>query len=210
MKKNALIVGCFILAILIIDQCFKIYVKTNFSAHESVSIFGDWFIMQYTENPGMAFGTTFGSKVWHKLALSIFRIIAIVAIVVYWIRQVKKGARTEFLIVIGLIFAGATGNLIDSIFYDFAFENNMCLPFNYMEGSGNFVDCGYGQEEVRHQGFLLGNVVDMFKFEVFWPKWVPWLGGTEVFPAIWNVADASISIGIVMVLLRQRKYFPKK
>lgn len=158
----------------------------------------------------MAFGTTFGSKMWHKLALSIFRVIAITAIVIYWFRQAKKGVRTEFLVAIGLIFAGATGNLIDSIFYDFTFDNDMCLGFNQMTGSGNFVDCGWGEVEVRHQGLLLGNVVDMFKFEAFWPQWVPWLGGSEVFPAIWNVADASITIGIIMVFFRQRKYFPKK
>lgn len=210
MKKNALIIGSIVLVILIIDQCFKVYVKTNFSTYESVPILGDWFVMQYTENPGMAFGTTFGSKMWHKLALSIFRVIAITAIIIYWVRQAKQNARKEFLLAIGLIFAGATGNLIDSIFYDFVFENNMCLAFNEMHGSGNFVDCNWGQAEVRHQGFLLGNVVDMFKFEAFWPQWVPWIGGKEVFPAIWNVADASISIGIVMVFFRQRKYFPKK
>jgi len=63
--------------------------------------------------------------------------------------------------------------------------------------------------EVRHQGFLFGNVVDMFQFDAIWPSWVPWLGGSQVFPAIWNVADAAISVGVIMVLIRQKAYFPK-
>ncbi len=165
--------------------------------------------MEYIENQGMAFGTKFGSQVWHKLALSIFRIVAIGAITYYWIKQAKSGARMEFLIAIGLILAGATGNLIDSMFYDFIFEYDPCMAFNELEGSGVWSECMVGQVETRHTGFLMGNVVDMFKFEGTWPSWVPWLGGGQVFPAIWNVADASITSGVIMVFFRQRKYFPK-
>lgn len=172
-------------------------------------VLGDWFVMDYIENPGMAFGTQFGTKWWHKLSLSIFRIIAIGAIVYYWIKQARRGARTEFLIAVGFILAGATGNLIDSMFYDFAFPFDPCGQFNFMEGSGNFVDCGGFEMETRHHGFLYGNVVDMFKFDAIWPSWVPGLGGSQVFPAIWNLADASITVGVVMVFLRQKKYFPK-
>lgn len=174
---------------------------------------GDWFVLEYIENQGMAFGTKFGSEVWHKLALSIFRIIAISAIVYYWIKQAKRGARTEFLLAIGLILAGATGNLIDSMFYDYIFPFDPCGPFNDLEGSGIFVDCNtmWGEKtEVRHSGFLFGNVVDMFKLQATWPSWMPWLGGRDVFPAIWNLADASITVGVIMVFFRQRKYFPKE
>lgn len=213
LKRQVLIVSIAVFLILLIDQIIKIYVKTHFAAGEVVPVAGDWFVLEYIENQGMAFGTKFGSKVWHKLALSIFRIIAIAAIVYYWIKQAKRGARTEFLFAIGLILAGATGNLIDSMAYDYLFEFDPCGPFNSLEGSGIFVDCGgfiRDKIEVRHSGFLFGNVVDMFKFQAEWPTWVPWLGGKDVFPAIWNLADASITVGVIMVFFRQRKYFPKE
>lgn len=197
--------------ILLIDQILKVYIKTTFSPGETHSILGDWFILDYTENQGMAFGTTFGSAKWHKLALSIFRIIAIGAISWYIVKQWKENVKLEYLIALTLILAGATGNLIDSVCYDFIFKYQACLPFNHLEGSGVVTDCGlFGQIETRHTGFLLGNVVDMFKFHAFWPQWMPWLGGKEVFPAIWNVADASISTGVVMILIRQKTYFKKE
>ncbi len=198
--------------ILFLDQFIKIYVKTHFSPSDDYyAVFGDWFVLKYIENQGMAFGTTFGNQMWHKLALSIFRVVAIIGICYYWYKQAKEGVRTEFLIAIGLILAGATGNLIDSMFYDFIFPYDPCMGYNHLEGSGIKTDCGiFGEKETRHTGFLLGNVVDMFQFQVNWPEWMPWLGGKEVFPAIWNVADASITSGVILVFIRQRKYFPKK
>lgn len=209
-RKNLLIVGALIALILVLDQVLKIYIKTNFMPGEERSLIGDWFVLEYTENPGMAFGTTFGNKVWHKLALSIFRIIAIGALCYYWVIQSKKGVQREFLVALGLIIAGASGNLIDSMVYDYAFVYDPCFPYNIREGSGIFTDCSFwGQIETRPRGFLMGNVVDMFKFDATWPQWMPWLGGSSVFPAIWNVADASISIGVIMIFIRQRKYFPK-
>lgn len=211
MKKNLVIVGAVVALILFLDQFIKVYIKSHFAPGESVSIFGDWFVLEYLENQGMAFGTTFGNKIWHKLALSIFRIVAITGMTYYLIKQAKQGAKRELLIVIGLIVAGATGNLIDSMFYDFVFPYDPCMGFNHLEGSGVVTDCGiFGEIETRHTGFLLGNVVDMFKFQAFWPEWLPWLGGKEVFPAIWNLADASISVGVIMVFIRQRNYFPKE
>ena len=211
MKKKIFIVAVIVTLILLADQLVKIYVKTNFAPGEAYPLIGDWFIAEYIENQGMAFGTSFGSAVWHKLALSIFRIVAISALVYYWITQMKKGARLEFLIAIGLVFAGATGNLIDSMFYDFAFPYDPCMGFNYLEGSGNYVDCGFmGQMETKHTGFLFGNVVDMFKFQGTWPEWMPWIGGGPLFPAIWNIADASITTGVILIFIRQKKYFPKE
>ena len=210
MKKNILIVAIMVAIILIADQALKVYIKTTFAPGEIVPVFGNWFLLDYTENPGMAFGTTFGAAKWHKLALSIFRIIAIIGICIFWFRQAKEGARREFLIALGFILAGATGNLIDSMVYDFIFPYEPCMPFNTMEGSGILTDCGiFGQIETRHTGFLMGNVVDMFKFQAFWPEWMPLVGGREVFPAIWNVADAAITTGVILVLLRQKHYFPK-
>lgn len=209
-----------VLIILLIDQTVKIWVKTSFKPNEDVNVFGDWFRLYYIENQGMAFGTTFGASVWAKLGLSIFRIFAICGIGYYFFKQLNKGVKTEFLLAVGLIFAGATGNLIDSACYDFIFAYDPCLSFNHLEGSGKWVDCttilGTEHLESRHTGFLMGNVVDMFQFTVEWPSWVPWYDDSgipevnQIFPAIWNVADAAISIGVVMVIIRQRTYFPKE
>jgi len=210
-KKNVILVGIIIFLILFLDQLLKIYIKTEFSPGEVRPLLGNWLVLDYIENPGMAFGTTFGSSIWHKLALSIFRIFAIVGICYYWLQQAKKGAKREFLIAVGLILAGATGNLIDSMLYDYIFKYDPCMGYNHMPGSGIKTDCGFfGTIETRHTGFLLGNVVDMFKFQANWPSWVPWLGGSEVFPAIWNFADFSISTGIILLFIRQKTYFPKE
>jgi signal peptidase II len=210
-KKNLLIVGALVALILFADQCIKIYIKTTFAPGEVVPVFGDWFVLDFIENQGMAFGTVFGASMWHKLALSIFRILAISGICYYWYKQAKQGVKREFLIALGLIIAGASGNLIDSMFYDFAFNYDPCMPFNHLEGSGIKSDCGiFGTIETRHTGFLFGNVVDMFKFQAHWPESFPWIGGKEVFPAIWNLADAAITTGVIMVFIRQRNYFPKE
>lgn len=213
MKKNLIIVGVVVTLILFFDQYLKVYIKTNFKPGEQFPLLGDWLILDYVENPGMAFGTTFGTSMWHKLALSIFRIVAIFGIGYYWFLQAKKGVKREFLIAVGLILAGATGNLIDSMFYDFIFKDSYdpCMSYNLLEGSGIKVNCGFlGERETRYTGFLLGNVVDMFKFQADWPQWMPWIGGSEVFPAIWNVADFSITSGIILIFIRQRRYFPKE
>ncbi|RFC54284.1 lipoprotein signal peptidase [Brumimicrobium aurantiacum] len=204
--------------VLIIDQLVKIWIKTNFAFNDpSVPLIGDWFHLNFVENQGMAFGTQLGGGMWGKLTLSIFRVIAIGAIIYYILKQIKKPeVKLEFLIVSGLVLAGAAGNLFDSMFYDFIFRDyfDPCISYNQIEGSGIYAECtyyGYSEMvEVRHRGFLFGNVVDMFQFRMTWPSWIPWLGGSEVFPAIWNVADFAISCGVILVLLRQKIYFPKE
>ena len=214
MKKKLTTVGLIILTLLILDQLVKIYIKTSFNSDEVKYVFGNWFALHYIENQGMAFGTTFGSEMWHKLALSLFRVVAIFALAYYIFTEAKKGAKMEFLVAVGFVFAGATGNLLDSMFYDYFFPFNPCEGFNQLQGSGVKMNCtDYGftyPVEVRHQGFLFGNVVDMFQFDVNWPKWVPYVGGNQIFPAIWNVADACITLGIFTIILRQKVYFPKK
>lgn|GEM_PF-10873 len=209
MKRNLFIVGAIVAVLLLIDQIVKVWVKTTFHYYDPAKpIFGDWFQLVYIENQGMAFGTTFGSSMWAKLGLSVFRVFAIIGIAYYWYKQAQKGVRRELLIAIGFIFAGATGNLIDSMFYDFIFPYDPCISFNHLEHSGVISDCQWlGKIETRHTGFLMGNVVDMFKFSMMWPAWMPWVGGTEVFPAIWNIADSAITVGVVMIILRQRAYF---
>lgn len=178
-----------------------------------MDLIGGWFKLNYVENQGMAFGATLGGGIWGKLILSIFRVVAIGAIAYYLIKQIRAGVKREFLVVISLILAGATGNLIDSMFYDLFFELDPCISFNQLEGSGIFMECDYygftEEVEVRNTGFLFGNVVDMFQFYAYWPDWMPWLGGSQVFPAIWNVADAAISVAVVLVLIRQKVYFAK-
>ena len=213
MKKKLQIVAIVVVLLLILDQVIKVYIKTSFHPEEHRYLIGSWFSAHYIENQGMAFGTTFGAAIWHKLALSIFRVIAIIFIAYYLIKEAKKGAKLSFLIALGFIWAGATGNLLDSMFYDFFFNFNPCDRFNQLEGSKVMADCkDFGRSfpvEVRHRGFLLGNVVDMFQFDVLWPKWVPYLGGGQVFPAIFNVADASITVGVATLIIGQRSFFPK-
>jgi signal peptidase II len=216
LRKKIIIVGALIALILFLDQWLKIWVKTSFaqSGEDYIDLAGSWLRLTYVENQGMAFGTTFGSSVWAKLSLSIFRLVAIFGIGWYWYKEAKSGKKMEFLIAIAFVFAGAVGNLIDSMFYDYIFKFDPCLIYNQLEGSGvkavchtNFLDYPV---EVRKQGFLFGTVVDMFQFNFIWPNWVPSLAGKEVFPAIWNLADGSITIGVVMILIRQRVYFPKE
>jgi signal peptidase II len=216
LRKKILIVGALIALILFLDQWLKIWIKSSFaeSGEDYINLAGNWLRLTYVENQGMAFGTTFGSSVWAKLSLSIFRVFAIGGIAWYWYKEAKAGRKLEYLIAIGFVFAGAVGNLLDSMFYDFIFKFDPCLIYNQLEGSGihsvchtKFLDYPV---EVRKQGFLFANVVDMFQFNMSWPTWVPSLGGKEIFPAIWNLADGSITVGVAMILLRQRTYFPKE
>lgn len=213
-KKPALIVGAVVFTILIVDQLLKIYVKNNFQLGEEHPILGNWLVMEYIENRGMAFGTSFGNKAWHKLALSIFRVIAVIALIIYWFQQAKKGAKMALLFCLGLVIAGATGNLLDSMYYDFYFPYDPCFVYNLQDGSGIFAECqtwGFTQTvETKPKGFLFGNVVDMFKFNVTWPQSVPYVGGSQVFPAIWNLADFAISCGIIAILIWNKSFFPKE
>ncbi len=190
-----------ILFILFFDQLLKVWVKTSFEPGETRNMLGSWFRLFYVENQGMAFGATFGSSMYAKLFLSIFRLVA-VSFGVYYIHQViKDKTKTwDYILAISLVLAGATGNLIDSAFYDYIFPFDPELYFNYIDGTF----------ELRKHGFLLGNVVDMFQFNVQYPNWVPYLAGKDVFSAIWNLADASIFCGIVIILIRQRAFFPSK
>ena len=218
MKKKLSILFVFIIGFVLIDQLIKFGIKSKFTEGQSQPLLGNWLVLNYIENPGMAFGTTFGASIWAKLSLSIFRIVAIIAIGYYLWLELKKGSKVEYLIAISLVFIGALGNLIDSMFYDFIFTFDPCNYYNYMEGTGNFEKCIqtiHGQEysraiEVRHHGFLLGNVVDMFQFNVQWPTSIPYIGGKQIFPAIWNFADFCISSGVGMILIRNRTYFPKE
>ncbi len=210
-KNRAWMAFMVILIILICDQVLKYWIKTTFFPSEHRNLIGEWFRFLYVENQGMAFGATFGSGMFAKLFLSIFRLLA-VGFGVYYLIQVIRDSekRIGYVLAISLVLAGATGNLLDSAYYDYLFPFNPDLPYNwvYEKGYPVYVD---GEPMLRKTGFLLGNVVDMFQFNVQYPKWMPFgLAGEDIFSAIWNVADASIFCGILIILMRQKAFFPSK
>lgn len=181
-------------AILLIDQVIKIWVKTNMTLHEQIEIFS-WFKIVFIENNGMAYGMEIGSK----LVLSIFRMVAISLLGYYIYGQVKKKARWGYLVCLSMVMAGAIGNLLDSMFYGLVFNASSEFYTSYWVPFGN----GYAP-------FLMGKVVDMFYFPLIvttWPDWVPFVGGNPYvfFSPIFNFADASISVGVVLLLLFYRK-----
>ena len=154
-----------------------------------------WFKINFIENNGMAFGMTF----FNKLVLSLFRIVAISVIGVYLVKIVKRGMRLGYVICMSMVFAGAVGNMIDSMFYGLIFNASSAEYVSY------FVPFGEG-----YAPFLMGKVVDMFYFpliETSWPTWMPFVGGEEFvfFSPVFNFADASISVGVVLLLLFFRK-----
>ena len=187
-----------IVAILLIDQAIKIWVKTSMSLHESIHI-TDWFYITFIENNGMAFGMQLGSKI----ILSLFRVIAIVVLGYYIRQQVKQNARTGYLVCLSMVLAGAAGNLIDCMFYGLIFNESSPYYLSY------FVEFGSG-----YAPFLMGKVVDMFYFpliETEWPMWMPFVGGQHFvfFSPVFNFADASISVSVVWLLLFYRDEISK-
>lgn len=182
-------------------------------AHETIPVVKGFFQLYYIENRGMAFGTTLGAGAIGKYALSLFRLGAIIAIGIYIRRTVlDKTSSKGLIIALGLIFAGATGNLIDGLFYDYIFDIDPNVAWNYaIDSNDKFVTDQFGSPVLRPNGFLLGSVVDMFQFTMTWPSWMPFgLAGQEVFGAIWNVADFSISVGVGLIILRYKTFFKKK
>jgi len=183
-----------IAAILIIDQWIKIEVKTNMTLHESRQV-TSWFYIFFIENNGMAYGMTF----INKYVLSIFRMVAIIAIGIYIYKVIKGGARWIYVVLLSLVFAGAAGNLIDCMFYGLCFTQSSPDFVSYA------VPFGQGYSE-----FLTGKVVDMFYFPIIvthYPQWFPVYGGQEFifFSPVFNFADASISSSVVALLLFCRK-----
>ncbi|UKN00792.1 signal peptidase II [Paracrocinitomix mangrovi] len=195
--------------ILIIDQIVKVWIKTSFEPYETSTIVDGFFQLHFIENRGMAFGTTFGSGALPKYALSIFRMIAIIGIAYYIIKLIKeKNTHTGLILSVGLIFAGATGNLIDGMLYDYIWDVDCNIYWNQAKdtnGEPLFDQNGF---VCRPTGFLQGSVVDMFQFTLKWPEAMPFgLGGKEIFGAIWNIADAAISIGVILIIINYRRFF---
>ncbi|MGP1422020.1 MAG: lipoprotein signal peptidase [Tannerella sp.] len=187
--KKAWGAAAVILLLLFLDQASKIWVKTHMQLHESIEIFS-WFQLYFTENPGMAFGMEF----FNKLVLSVFRIAAVIAIAYYLIRLVQRNYSFGFITCVALVFAGALGNIIDSVFYGVIFDHSYGQVATFMPAGGGYAS------------LLHGKVVDMLYFPLIqttFPDWLPIWGGEEFvfFRPIFNLADSSICVGGALLLL---------
>lgn len=184
-----------VIAILLIDQAMKVWVKTNMTLYENIDV-TSWFKIRFIENNGMAYGMELGSK----LVLSVFRIVA-VSVIGYYIYKVSKRTdiRRGYVVCLAMVAAGAAGNILDSMFYGLMFNASSEFYTSY------FVPFGTG-----YAPFLMGKVVDMLYFPLIvttWPSWMPFWGGEDFvfFSPIFNFADASISVGVVVLLLFYRR-----
>jgi signal peptidase II len=189
-----------IFGVLTADQVFKIWVKTHMTMGQTVHIIGNRFLLRFIENPGMAFGIDLPGELG-KPALSIFRMIAVIVIGWYLNNLIRQKVSTGLIVCVSLILAGAAGNIIDSAFYGLIFSESTFITTAKMFPEGG----GYAS-------FLYGRVVDMLYFPVIntdYPTWIPWLGGKELvfFRPIFNLADSSITTGVIAILIFQKRFF---
>lgn len=184
------LIACFTIFVAVfLDQIIKFEVKTGLPLGGQIHI-TDWFYIKFIENNGMAYGLTFVNKP----VLSLFRFVLICGLGWFIIKQIRDGARSFYVFVLSLVFAGAVGNLIDCMFYGLIFSGSSPYYISYLVPFGE----GYSS-------FLTGRVVDMFYFPLVvttWPEWIPVCGGQEFvfFSPIFNFADACISIGFVLLV----------
>jgi signal peptidase II len=198
--------------IIVADQALKIWIKTDYPTGKVMEIF-PWFHLHFIENPGMAWGWKFGNETG-KVVLTLFRLAAVIFGTWYLARIVKHHYHKGFIVCAALIYAGALGNLIDSMFYGMIFDKGLVFDSvnakDYIGYSGVASLSSHG-----YSSFLHGSVVDMLYFPIFettLPSWIPFMGGEqfEFFSPIFNIADASISVGVITLLVFQKKFFKKK
>jgi len=188
-----------IILILVADQAFKIWIKTHLIIGQEIPMLGNWGMIHFIENNGMAFGMEMGGKPG-KLILSIFRIIAVIAIGWYLTVLVRKKTNTLLVMAVSAIMAGAIGNIIDSAFYGMIFSESFSQPAVLFPPDGGY------------SSFMHGRVVDMFYFQIInttWPDWSLYMPGQSLifFRPVFNIADASITCGVFAILLFQKKMF---
>ncbi|MBA2330387.1 MAG: lipoprotein signal peptidase [Bacteroidota bacterium] len=192
-----------IAAIIIADQTLKFWIKTTFPFGHVTNVLGlEWFRLYFIENEGMAWGWKFGGD-WGKMFLTLFRLVAVIFGTWYLVKIIREKYTTGFIVCASLIYAGALGNLIDSMFYGLIFSAT-----DYNTVATFMPDKGYA-------GLLYGHVVDMLYFPIVrttYPEWFPGLGGREFefFSPIFNIADASISIGVITLLIFQKRFLRKE
>ncbi len=194
-KKSVL----FILLILLIDQVLKIWIKTHMTIGQEYHIFGNWGIIHFIENNGMAFGMEMGGKTG-KFILSLFRIVAISGIGFFLASLIKKKAYPGLILAVSAIMAGAIGNMIDSAFYGMIFSESFHQTAVMFPPEGGY------------SSFLHGRVVDMFYFPIInthWPEWSPIRPGESFvfFRPVFNIADSAITCGVISIILFQKKMF---
>ena len=204
LKKSIIV----IVIILIVDQLSKLYIKTHFALGDEYVV-SHWFRIYFVENDGMAWGTklsdftSFITERTAKIALTVFRIIAIVGIGYWLFDATRKRSPKVLLIAIALIFAGALGNILDSVFYGMLFNDSYGQVATFLPLEGGY------------DGILHGRVVDMLYFPIwkgYLPEWLPFYGGKffTFFEPVFNIAEMAISTGFIMLLVFNKKAFPKK
>ena len=185
--------------VILLDQILKVYVKLNFfeGIGAGYDIIPGVLELAFVENPGMAFGLELPGD-YGKVILTVFRMIAAVVIFWYIKKLIDQKAHKGLIFCVSLIMAGAVGNIIDCAVYGMIFSESSISKLAVA-----FPESG------SYSTFLKGNVVDMFHFVTRWPEGMPWLGGREIFPPIFNIADASISFGVILILIRQKTFFAR-
>lgn len=206
LKMNGKNVAALIIAIIFVDQILKFYIKTNYFLGEEHKIIGSWFRLHFVENEGMAWGLKFGGD-FGKIALTLFRLVAVIWGTFLIKGFIKKQYHNGFIICSALIYAGALGNLIDSMFYGLLFEAS--IPYTSLVAQ-------FLPETGGYASFLHGKVVDMFYFPIItdaqFPSWLPIWGGEsfEFFRPVFNFADMAISTGVIALFIFQNKFFPSE